>query len=999
MASPVPGGAARLPPRAVYYAAFALSGVAGLAYQTVWVRYLSLLLGHAAYAQVLVLGVFLFGLAVGALAAGRHSRAIAHPLLAYAVIEAVLAAWALAFHEYWGFFHGWAVDTAIPAIGSPAAVDVFKFSLAAALILPQSVLLGATFPLMASGLVRVWSDMSGRLVSLLYFFNTIGAAAGPVVSGFVIIPLAGLQGVLFVGALLSAVAGLLVWAAHHAWPGTQGHPPLEGPASAADAGGVGRLRTAVLFGAFVTGCASLVYEVIWIRMLSLLIGSSTHSFEVMLGTFLLGIALGGLWMRNRLDRFADPLRVFGIVQVAMGLLALLSLPVYELAFALFRAAADWIVAQPADARYWHYVWVSLVAAAVLMLPTTVCAGMTLPLLTKILIAGRAGEGAIGSVYSFNTLGTIAGVALAFHFLIPVVGLKDGIVFAAAMDLFLGAAVLFFAVRPSRLRRWAALAGTLAPFLFAAYPPFDRPIFASAPFRLLPQGSSSILEVRHGKTTTVHAVENRGATRAVLVNGKSDGAIHLSDASSTADEFTMVMAALIPLLHKPDIRTAANIGFGTGMTTAGLLLSPRLERLDNIEIEPAVWEAARQLNAKNALAYSDPRSVMRFDDAKTFFASRPGVSYDLIISEPSNPWVSGVAGLFTREFYALVERKLEPDGMFVQWLQNYEIAESTLASVMKAFGEVFGEYRLFKVNNDLFFVAVRRGADFPGVSAEALADPGTLRHFSRYGYDSVARVLATRLAGDRTLRPYFDNVDVPVNSDYFPYLEYQAQRDRLEVRDALQRNLLWFDRPYVLMRLEGREPPPVSVSDREPGVLDGRLGEVVYATRLHEHIMEGKWDSRHFREGPRRSLEFVLGARSGCSGDAGWWAEYATRLGDLVSLLLAVVPSDRLPAAWERLAGDCPGRAPEAEAARLAFWESVAANDHQGVVDAFGATWDPGAEFTPFLADLLLMTVVAHHHLGNREAIAQLLANLPDDTPLPLAQALGMVAAPSLLGDG
>jgi spermidine synthase len=265
--------------RSAFYLLFTVSGFAGLIYESVWTHYLKLFLGHAAYAQSLVLMVFMGGMAAGAAWCGRFSERIANPLLAYAAAEAIIGAFALAFHPIFVGATDWSYASLLPALDNEWSVLGAKLALSCLLILPQSVLLGMTFPLMSAGLARAHPATQGEAVAMLYFTNSLGAAAGVLASGFVLIAWVGLPGTLRVAGTLNLLLAAVVWLLAR---------PIA-PLPKATAGkSAARFLLAV---AFFTGLASFIYEIVWIRMLSLVLGASTHSFELMLSTFILGLAL------------------------------------------------------------------------------------------------------------------------------------------------------------------------------------------------------------------------------------------------------------------------------------------------------------------------------------------------------------------------------------------------------------------------------------------------------------------------------------------------------------------------------------------------------------------------------------------------------------------------------------------------------------------------------------------------------------------------------------
>src|SRR5215213_7076643 len=312
--------------RAAFYVLFTVSGFAGLIYESIWTHYLKLFLGHAAYAQSLVLIVFMGGMALGAGLCGRLSQRLANPLLVYAAIEATVGVLAWVFHPVFVGVTDWGYGSLLPWLGNEWLALFGKLALCGLLILPQSILLGATFPLMSAGLVRAHPAAGGESVAMLYFTNSLGAAAGVLASGFWLIAWVGLPGTLHTAGGLNLLIAFTVWVLGRSLQ----HAPVAGDSLEERA----RLFLAI---AFFTGLASFVYEIVWIRMLSLVLGASTHSFELMLATFIFGLALGGLAVRRRVDRAAVPERLLGWVQIAMGLLALMTLPVYDLTFGLMEA--------------------------------------------------------------------------------------------------------------------------------------------------------------------------------------------------------------------------------------------------------------------------------------------------------------------------------------------------------------------------------------------------------------------------------------------------------------------------------------------------------------------------------------------------------------------------------------------------------------------------------------------------------------------------------------
>ncbi len=704
----------------------------------------------------------------------------------------------------------------LPRLAGSGAAGAFKWTLSVVLVLPQSVLLGMTFPLMAAGVLRSFSDRPGRSLALLYFTNSLGAAAGVLVSGFVLIPLAGLPGTIRAAGLVNLAVAALVYRQSRG-----GAAPAPAAASASRDGAL----FAFLAVSLITGASSFIYEVSWIRMLSMVLGASTHSFELMLSAFILGLALGGLWIQRRIDGLQRPVRALALLQWAMGLFALATLLVYGQAFPVMA----WLVQHlPRNDGGWALFNLSSNGIALaIMLPATFCAGTTLPLITHRLLQSGHGEASIGAVYAANTLGAIAAVFFSIHLGMPILGLKGLLILGAALDILVGVALLWSAASGFATRRWPLALGTAAVLAvaLAGFVPLDPVQMASgvySPGRSHASGKLESLFHRDGKTATVSVVRDEGGILSIRTNGKSDAALTPTLAEvPSPDEPTMVLLGALPMTLRPQARNVACIGFGAGLTTQTLLSNPTLERVDTIEIEPEMVRGAELFRPRNELAYTDPRSHVVIEDAKTFFSTQSR-KYDLIISEPSNPWVSGVAGLFSDEFYRLMRPHLAPGGLFVQWLQLYELDVPLALSVLKALEANFDDYAVYAANDSDLIIAASNGGlvGQPDPSVLMVKDLATamVRVGLRNLQDLELRRVGTRKSWEGLTR----SVSMRMNSDYAPVLDEGAARARFLDLDA--RPLQDFEKsvfPAVeLLSGVSREGATTEVSDAGTFYFDG-----------------------------------------------------------------------------------------------------------------------------------------------------------------------------------
>jgi spermidine synthase len=767
--------------RRVLLGIFVVSGFTGLIYESIWSHYLKLFLGHAAYAQSLVLAIFMGGMALGSWLIAHYSFRISRLLWAYVWVEGLTGVLGLIFHPTFVTVSAFSFASAIPALPSALWIHAYKWSLGALLILPQSVLLGMTFPLISGGLIRRWPAQPGKTLATLYFTNSLGAAAGVLVSGFVLIKAVGLPGTIRIAGILNVALALVVGALIRG----QTEPAPPSPAGSAALPAHDPLNRWFTIAAFLTGAASFMYELGWIRMLSLVLGSSTHSFELMLSAFIFGLAFGGLYVRHRIGRMRDPVAYLAYVMVATGVLAALTLPAYNRTFDLMA----WFLGAFARTAggYVGFNLISQLIAALIMIPATFCAGMTLPLLTHELLRRGTGERAIGTIYSANTLGAIVGVLATIHLAMPLIGIKGVILTGAAIHVGLGVTRLLIDRRGSMRSLAAAMAFCLGIAVLVVFSRLDPVRMTSGVYRTgsatLPEGAR-VVYLRDGKTATISLIEKDGLVT-IGTNGKPDAGIQMGPGEPSVDESTMVLAAAIPLSMQPHPARVANIGFGSGLTTHTLLTTDLVKRLDSIEIEPFMVEAARMgFGARIGNAFEDPRSHVVYEDAKTFFASSSG-PYDLIVSEPSNPWVSGVATLFSDEFYGRITQYLTPDGYFAQWMQVYETNTGILASVIKALGPHFGAYALYNVDDLDVLIVATRGAALRTPDDLLLQSPQLRVELERVGIRSVADFQSRKIGDDRTLGRLLQSMPVPPNSDFYPFVDLNAPRLRYLRQNAME----------------------------------------------------------------------------------------------------------------------------------------------------------------------------------------------------------------------
>jgi hypothetical protein len=713
-------------------------------------------LGSAAFAQALTLALFMGGMAGGSWAAGKLGVKAGRLLLWYAVVGAIGVA-GVFFHPMFISVTGLAYEWLFPAMGYSAGAGVVKWTLAAAMILPQCVLLGATFPLMSAGIIRRFPNTPGEEISALYFVNSLGASAGVLAGGFYLVDKVGLPGAI----ITAGVINLLLAVGWRLFP--PGDKAGAAPASWAPSvksGSGGAMASRILACAVLTGLASFLYEIGWIRMLTLALGASSHAFELMLSSFILGLALGGRLIKNRIERLESHLLTLAEIQAAMGALALLTVFLYGGSFEAMAALIG-ALSRSGEGYFLFNVFSHFIAMAI-MLPATIRAGMTLPLMTHYPLKEGQGEESIGEVYAANTLGSIVGVLLGVQILMPYLGLKSVVLAGAAVDMGVGIWLFLLSGRAEAARNIIAVGvfGAVALSATMVLAPFDPLKMASGVYRTgkILRSGVTVKYHKDGRTSSVDVLETEGANarRVISTNGKPDSAIGINTPST--DEPFMILSAALPYDLNPVNGAVAvvGVGVGTGLTTHMALSIPAYLRVDTVEIEPAMLEGARLFGGRVAKVFSDPRSRIHIEDAKSYLSST-GNKYGLILSEPSNPWVSGVAGLFSTEFYRLAGRSLNQGGALAQWIQLYETEPDLVAGIMKAVSDNFDDYAVYIMSDMDMLVLAHKGAPKGRPTGAIFSIPELAESLRWIGVESKDDLRLRWLGGEEKPGPPFQIV--------------------------------------------------------------------------------------------------------------------------------------------------------------------------------------------------------------------------------------------------
>jgi predicted membrane-bound spermidine synthase/tetratricopeptide (TPR) repeat protein len=762
--------------RALISLLFLLSGATGLAYEVLWAKYLGFMLGHSSHAHAIVLATFLGGLAIGNAAIGRRADKAQNPLMLYAWLELGIGLFAGLSPLLLSVLHEAFISGAGRLHLGSAQIGVLRLAVAAIALLPPTILMGGTLPVLG----RLLTERLDRLkaaISWLYFLNSAGAAVGCLLTGFALIPTLGLNRTTSIFAFLNVAIGLIALGVSKGSPDPLEPPESHEPFPEVPAYAPPQVRV-ILVAAFVSGFVSLAYEVGWIRLLTLVLGSSTYSFALMLGAFIAGIALGSLIVNRRGLPGDDALGQFGAAQLGVALSIMLTLPAYQyLPYLFLRTTRHF---PPSTAGFYAFETASFGICIALMLIPTTFIGMTLPLAVRIATRaiGEVGT-SVGRVFSLNTLGNVLGSLAAGLWLLPLLGIRGLIEAGVVVNLLLAVLVTLSVPGWSVRRRaaWVAVPLLVIAGLRVMTPPWDLAQITSGAFRMRGlKGVGETYDAFRRSVTDERILFNRDDAYGTVTVSESDGQTRLRvngkvDASTRGDLATQLLLGHLPLLLHPDPRRVLIVGLGSGIT-AGAVLTHPVGALDLIEISPAVVAANKHFTAYNRRPLEDTRLRLQVDDAMSVLQIAPD-RYDVIIAEPSNPWIAGVGNLFTTEYYQRCRARLAPGGLILQWLHAYEMDDETFKLMLRTMADSVPHVSVWQAGRrDLMIVG---SFDNPAIDfaklASALGQPAVAEDLARIGLGGVADVLALQLAGDRKTRAIAG--DGPLNSLRNPLLEYRA----------------------------------------------------------------------------------------------------------------------------------------------------------------------------------------------------------------------------------
>lgn len=754
------------------------SGAAALVYEVVWGKVFSVLLGNTTLAHTIVLSTFMFGMAAGYALFGEVSRRVKNSLALFGWMEMGIGLYAALFFYLLPLAEGFYLAAARAAEGP--VVTAAKFFACALALFPPTFLMGGTLPAAVHAFARL-GEKPRAAVGRLYAANTFGAVFGILLSALYLIPDLGLEAAMMTGAILDTAVGLASWL----WSKSLLPPlcqkreePSQPAGRPAPLGGFTAQQKLVVAAAALSGAGALIYEIGWIRLLALVLGASTYAFSLMLAAFITGLALGGT-AAERLNKIKSPARAFAFCEATAAFIVLLSLFIYPALPFLFYRVSGLLVRSPQT--YPIYLGVQFFVCFGLMAPVAFFLGLALPLASEA-VTDRLGllSRRMGGVFAFNTLGAVAGATVGGMVLLPLLGIQQTLIVGSLVHLasFL---LVFLSLPGGRGARLAFAAAFFcaALLLVFATSQWDKRLLSAGLFRArgnIPlsfkdyrrrlQGVE-LLYYKDDPNTTV-TVEKRGEEMSLKVSGKVDAS------SGGGDLPTQIATGHIPLLLHPAPKRVLVVGLGSGMTAAAALTHEGVT-VDVVEISPAVVEAARLFAEHNHRVLDNPRLKIIVDDARTYIKTTTE-RYDVVISEPSNPWMSGVGSLFTAEFYADLLKVLSPGAVVLQWMQAYELDDFSFKMIARTFSQAFPHASLWNTSVlDTAFVGSREPIrpDFRKMRERMRAE-AVKEDLARIDADDPLQLLSMQAVSEGLFRLYVEGEGI-TNSDRYPLLEYRAPR--------------------------------------------------------------------------------------------------------------------------------------------------------------------------------------------------------------------------------
>ncbi|MFC2091621.1 fused MFS/spermidine synthase [Elusimicrobiota bacterium] len=774
---------------------FFLSGACGIIYELIWVRMLGVVFGNTTYSISTILAGFMAGLALGSYYFGKSvDKKQKNLLRVFCGLELGIGLYAVLTPFLFAFISKVYVLFGITEISAGSTLLVFLLGFT--VILVPAFLMGGTLPVLSKYFVDYRSSAGqdgdvGINVGLLYSVNTWGAVIGSFLTGYFLIMLLGVRGTLYLASGVNIIIAGIVF--YLSGKGLKAVENIEkSPVMAAK-----ETRSFILTAVAISGFTALAYEVIWTRFLSMVLGSTIYAFATMLCAFLAGIALGSLIYTKiaGIERFTPDNQIssFGYIQAVIGISVLLLIPVFGILPIGYLKLFGYFKSNFAGFQFVQF----LLAFGVMIIPTTLF-GMTLPLVCRIYAgklraANNSGSliGAlVGKVYAANTIGAILGSILAGFALIPLMGMQKSMTLMAIINVILAIILINTGLRDRKWQRGLVISFILfftIPYAFAV-PDWNKKVINSGIYQYattyakkmaketetekvfwdrVKSEENNILFSKEGLHFAVVVEEDTEDRRVSLrINGKAD-------ASNKEDMVTQLLSGHLPVMLHPKPEKVLVVGLASGVTLGAVTRWENVKEIDCVEIEPLMVEASHYFDEWNNKPLEDERVSIILNDARSYLLITKN-SYDIISSEPSNPWMTGCAPLFTRDYFKQVKSQLNKSGIFCIWLQTYLITPDDYKMIINTLKSVFPHIAMWDLLGDSLILAS---------GDELLIDYQDFKTRFSYIADDMKRIgiaepadlLTKFIAGEKELPDMLNGIN-KINTDNNPYLEFASGRN-------------------------------------------------------------------------------------------------------------------------------------------------------------------------------------------------------------------------------
>ncbi len=784
----------------IIYLIFFLSGAAALIYEVLWVRYLSIVFGGSHLAVTTVLSVFMGGLALGSYRIGKRVGNYKNLLRLYGFLELGIAASALVFVALMRFYPAIYIPLAQIAEDSPIYLSFLRITFAAIALIVPTTLMGGTLPVLSNFITRRIQGLGSRL-SFLYGLNTIGAVVGAAAAGFFLLPHYSVSATLKIAVLINVLVGMAGIVLQE-----KVQVVLDGAATGEKAVAdvtIPPITTAekpknvfplklVLWGTGVSGFCALGYEVLWTRILSIVIGAHVYGFTLLLMAFLAGIGLGstayGLFFKvsGTLRKGGENLSMrsvigFGLVQVIIGASALLvtlhirDLPIHAVAVYDFFHDMKIKIGPFKTSQLANFV----IAFSFLFVPAFFM-GVAFPLAGKIHGQFKKVVGhAVGEILAYNTVGAILGSAVSGFVLIYLLGIQRSLQVMILINIGFGLLVIA-SVKDRKTLNWGIVSATAAAILLLVFNPeiwklWDRKYYGvyqsnHPEMYSTPEKAREILEntdvlyYGEGIQAIVSSIQ-AGEAQFFITNGRVE--------ASNSNEGMQCQYTLghLPMLLNRNPKKVFVLGTGSGMTLGATSVHPSVEQITLAEIEPKVLGVARTFGIYNHCVLNNPKLKIVFNDGRNFLMTTKE-KFDVITADPIHPWFGGAGYLYSTQYFKLAAEHLNPGGIVCQWLPMYELSEENLKSVVKTLSENFAYIMVWLTHDDAELV----GSNSPIVIDEKELErrirvPEVLQDLGRVKMGSAEDFLSYFVTGTEGAKAYSSGGRI--NTDDNLYLEFSA----------------------------------------------------------------------------------------------------------------------------------------------------------------------------------------------------------------------------------